>query len=220
MLKDAVQSEREQEADCARIHAAVHLAETTIAALAGSDEAHERRCELRDQTILAVADVRRNIIRRADQAKEARREMIQALFRDRMPSQSTIEYAAMLHDVPTSALLHHLQYLIRIGELDRVEGVYHAFENRADRYLYFDAFDEIAAQSALAESGDELRRRLARICRLAQETDAILTKLWFHHLNPTMRNGIAPKPLLVGWVPSDHSTGASCLDTAQMKKAQ
>ena len=109
---------------------------------------------------------------------------------------------------------------IRIGELDRVEGVYHAFENRADRYLYFDAFDEIAAQSALADSGNELRRRLAKICRLAQETDTILTKLWFHHLNPTMRNGIAPKPLLVGWVPSDHSTGASCLDTAQMKKAQ
>ena len=86
MLKDAVQSEREQEADCSRIHAAVHLAETTIAALAGSDEAHERRRELRDQTILAVADVRRNIIVRAEQAKETRREMIQALFRDRMPS--------------------------------------------------------------------------------------------------------------------------------------
>jgi hypothetical protein len=99
--------------------------------------------------------------------------------------------------------------LIRIGELDRVEGVYHAFENRADRYLYIDAFDEIAAQSALADSGDELRKRLARICRLAQETDTILTKLWFRHLKPTMRNGIAPKPLLVGWVPSDHSTGAS-----------
>ena len=89
--------------------------------------------------------------------------MIQALFRDRMPSQSTIEYAAMLHDVPTSALLHHLQYLIRIGELDRVEGVYHAFENRADRYLYFDAFDEIAAQSALAESGDESQTAPGRV---------------------------------------------------------
>jgi hypothetical protein len=208
MLKAAVQSEREQEVDCARIHAAVHLAETTIAALAGSDEAHERRRELRDQTILAVADVRRNIIVRAEQAKRARREMIQAFFRDRVPSQSTIEYAAMLHDLPTSALLHHLQYLIRIGELDRVEGIYHAFENRADRHLYFDAFDEIAAQCALADSGDEVRRPLARICRLAQETDTLLTKLWFHHLNATMRNGIAPKPLLVGWAPSDHSTGA------------
>jgi hypothetical protein len=56
--------------------------------------------------------------------------MIEAFFNDRVPSQSTIEYAAMLHDVPTSALVHHLRYLIRSGELDRVEGVFHAFENR------------------------------------------------------------------------------------------
>jgi hypothetical protein len=59
--------------------------------------------------------------------------MIEAFFYDRVPSQSTIAYAAMLHDVPTSALVYHLRYLIRSRELDRVEGVYHAFRNRADR---------------------------------------------------------------------------------------
>ena len=149
MLKDAMQAEREQEADCARIDAAVSLAETAIVALASSDEAHERRFELRDQTILSVADVRRNIIRRARQAEETRRKMVEASFRGRVPSQSTIEYAAMLHDVSTSALVHHLRYLIRSGELDRVEGVYHAFENWADRHFYIGAFDEIAAQGAL-----------------------------------------------------------------------
>ena len=120
MLKDAVQAEREQEADCARIDAAVSLAETALAALAGSDEAHKRRCELRDRTILSVADVRRNVILRAKQAKETRRGIIEALFHARVPSQGTIEYAAMLHDVSTSALVHHLRYLIRSGELDRV----------------------------------------------------------------------------------------------------
>ena len=46
MFKDAVQAERDQEAECARIDAAVSLAETAIAALADSDEAHKRRCEL------------------------------------------------------------------------------------------------------------------------------------------------------------------------------
>jgi len=76
MLKDAVQAERDQEADCARIDAAVSLAETALAGLASSDEAHKRRCELRDGTILSVADVRRNIIRRAKQAEETRKEMI------------------------------------------------------------------------------------------------------------------------------------------------
>ena len=75
MLKDAVQAEREQEADCARIDAAVGLAETTIAVLASSDEACKRRCEFLDRTILSVANVRRNIIRRAKQAEEMRREM-------------------------------------------------------------------------------------------------------------------------------------------------
>jgi hypothetical protein len=104
MLKDAVQAEREQEADCARIDAAVRLAESAIAALAGSNEVHKHRCELRDRTILSVADVRRNIVRRARQAEETRREMVEASFRDRVPSQSIIEYAAMLHDVSTSAL--------------------------------------------------------------------------------------------------------------------
>ena len=63
MLKDGLQAEREQEAECARIDAAVSLAETALAGLASSDEAHKRRCELRDGTILSVADVRRNIIR-------------------------------------------------------------------------------------------------------------------------------------------------------------
>jgi hypothetical protein len=194
MLKDAVQAEREQEADCARIDAAVGLAETTITALASSDEACKRRCEFLDRTILSVANVRRNIIRRAKQAEEMRREMIEAFFHDRVPSQSTIEYAAMLHDVSTSALVHHLRYLIGSGELDRVEGVYHAFENRADRHFYKGAFDEIAAQCALEDSGDELGRRLARICRLAQETDVKLTNLWLSHINPKTRNGIAHDP--------------------------
>jgi hypothetical protein len=190
MLKDAVQAERDQEADCARIDAAVSLAETALAGLASSDEAHKRRCELRDGTILSIADVRRNIIRRAKQAEETRREMIETFFHNRVPSQSIIEYAAMLRDVPTSALVHHLRYLIRFGELDRVEGVFHAFKNRADRHFYIEAFDEIAAQCALTDSGDKLMS-LARICRLADETDTKLTDLWFRHISPKTRNGIA-----------------------------
>ena len=100
----------------------------------------------------------------------------------------------MLHDVSTSALVHHLRYLIRSGELDRVEGVYHDFENRADRHLYIEAFDEIAAQCALADSGDELRRRLERICKLAHEIDAKLTNLWLSHTSPKTRNGIGHEP--------------------------
>ena len=194
MLKDSAQAEREQEADCARIEAAVRLAETAIAALAGSDEAHKRQCELRDRTILTVADVRRNIVRRAEQAKETRKELIETFFQRSAPSQSTDDYSAMLHDIPTSALVDHLQYLLRTAELARVRGVCHAFQNRADRHRYIAAFDEILGQCALADSGDGLAQRLARICRLADETDAKLTALWFGLINPKTRNGIADEP--------------------------
>src|SRR6516164_8891111 len=64
-------------------------------------------------------------------------------------------------------------------------------ENRADRHFYIEAFDEIAAHGAFANSCDELAKRLARICRLADETDAKLTDLWFRHISPKTRNGIA-----------------------------
>ena len=92
--------------------------------------------------------------------------------------------------MPTNELTYHLQYLIRTGELDRVQGVYHAFQNRADRHPYIGAFDEIV-EGALADSGPDLAKRLARICRLADETDAKLADLCFRHLNPETRNGIA-----------------------------
>jgi hypothetical protein len=197
MLKDSAQAEREQEADCARIEATVRLAETAIAALAGSDEAHKRQCELRDRTILTVADVRRNIIQRAEQAKEAPKELIETFFQQNAPSQSTDDYSAMLHVIPTSALVDHLQYLIR--QLARVQGVCHAFEKRADRHRYIAAFDEILGQCALADSGDGLAQRLARICPLADETDAKLTALWFGHINPEPETTIRCRVRL--WLP-------------------
>jgi len=196
MLKDAVQAEREQEADCARIENAVRLAETAIAAFASSDEARKRRCEIRDRTILTIADVRRNIVQRAKLAKETRKQIIKAFFRERTPGQNSDDYSAMLDDVPTSALVYHMQYLLRTGELDRVRIVYHVFENRLDRHRYTGAFDEIAAQCAIADPSDDLRKRLATICRLAEEVDTKLTNLWFRQFGPEIQDGVAHEPIL------------------------
>jgi hypothetical protein len=190
MLKDIVQTEREQEADCERIDAAVRLAGAAIAALAGSDEVHQRRCAIRDRIILSVADVRRNIRRRAEGAKKTRKELIETFFLEGATNQSRLDYSVVLHDMPTNELMYHLQYLNRTRELDRVHGVYHAFQNRADRHPYIGAFDEIA-EGALADSGPELAKRLAKICRLADETDAKLADLWFRHVNPETQNGNA-----------------------------
>ena len=66
------EAERDQDADCARIDAATALAEREIAALEGQHlEPHEMRREwsaIRDRTILAIRDVRRNIAKRARDA--------------------------------------------------------------------------------------------------------------------------------------------------------
>ena len=60
------------------------------------------------------------------------------------------------------------------------------------------AISELSTKSrlgALADSGDELAKKLARICQLAQETDAKLTNWWLRQINPKTRNGIACEPV-------------------------
>src|SRR5262245_28789755 len=77
MFKGAIEverAERDQDADCARIDAAIQLAEQDITALQSrqldSDKARKEWFAIRDRTILTVRDVRRNMIRRANEAKE------------------------------------------------------------------------------------------------------------------------------------------------------
>ena len=76
MLRDIIETERQQDADCARIEAAVRLAEERIAALQArllnEEEKRERWYTIRDQTVLAVRDVRHNVIKRANEAKDTK----------------------------------------------------------------------------------------------------------------------------------------------------
>jgi hypothetical protein len=191
MLKNIIEAERDQDADCTRIDAAVRLAEQDIAVLRcrqlGPDEAHKKWSAIRDQTILAVRDVRRNIVKRADEAKEAHRGMIEAFFRERGAcprddkGRPLPEYSAILQEIPTKGLLDHLRYLIQIGDFVRAQSIRAAFELREDRYRYVPAFEKILAQLAFAESGD-LDERLARIRRSADEVDAKITDLFFRHI--------------------------------------
>jgi len=85
--KTLFEAERDQDADCTRIDAAVRLAEQDIAALASRrldpDQTHRKWSEIRDRTILAVRDVRRNIVKRANEAKKIKKEMIETFFRER-----------------------------------------------------------------------------------------------------------------------------------------
>jgi len=180
VLNKIIEAEQEQKADCTRIDAAVKIAQEQISALVdrclSPDEAHKKWSAIRDQTILLVRDVRSNILTRATAAKETRRRMIETLFRDEGPS-SSAGFGTMLADLPTKALLHHLRYLIRIGDHARAQQICAVFEARKDRQPYASDFEEVVAEWVLSETGDDLGGRLANVCRLAEEADAKLTSL-------------------------------------------
>ena len=181
MLKNIIDAERDQDADCARIGAAIHLAERDIATLESrqldSDEARKGWFAIRDRTILAIRDVRRNVIKRANEAKETERWMIEKFFREKANGNPLHEFSVTLQDIPTKGLLDYLCYLIRVGDPARVQCVRVAFKARLDHHRYYVTFDRMLAGFAFAESGD-MRERLARICRSAEKADARVVDLF------------------------------------------
>jgi hypothetical protein len=179
-----LQAERDQDADCARIDAAIGLAEQEIAALESRqldpDGRRKKWCAIRDQTILAIRDVRHHIVRRATEARETEVWMIEKWLRERAEGRTMHEFSATLQDIPTKGLLDYLRYLIQIGDQARVQCIYIAFNARDDHHPYKVTFDRMFAQFALAECGD-LGERLARICRLSENADARVADLFCTH---------------------------------------
>jgi hypothetical protein len=184
MLRDAIEAERaerDQDADCARIDAAIELAKKDIAALESREldpaDRQKQWVEIRDQTILVIRDVHRNIVRRADQAKETTRWMIDRLWRDDGDARVIREFSVQLQEVPTRALLDYLRYLIQVDDLTRIQSVRTVFVLRVDHQRHRASFERMLAQFALAKCGD-LGERLVRICRSAEKTDAIVADLF------------------------------------------
>ena len=108
MLKgviEAERAERDQEADCARINAAIGLAEQDIAALESRqlepDEMREKWSAIRDRTILAIRPVRHNVIERQTKAKQTERWMIEKSIREESDERVTREFSAELKKVET-----------------------------------------------------------------------------------------------------------------------
>jgi hypothetical protein len=181
---EAEQAERDQHADYARIDDAIRLAEQNIAALESRQlEPHETRKKwlaIRDRTILAIREARGNMIKRANEAKETRSWMIETFFR-----QSDVatphEFSSDLQDVPTKGLLDYLNYLIRVGDVGRVQCIRVVFKARGDHHRYDLPFEKMLAEFALAEFGG-FEERLTRICRLADEADAALAAKFAAHI--------------------------------------
>jgi hypothetical protein len=181
---EAERAERDQDANCARIDAAIGLAEQDIAALRGrqldQDEIRKEWSAIRDRTILAIRDVRRNIVKRANEAKETETWMIEKLLRKESDGRVLREFSATLQEVPTKELLDYLRYLIQIGDLARIQSVRVVFAARDDHQRFDVTFDRMLSQFALAECGD-LGERLARICRSAEKADARVAGLFCAH---------------------------------------
>jgi hypothetical protein len=177
MLKDVLEAERaerKQEADCALIDAAVRLAEKKIAFFEGRqldpDELRKKWCAIRDRTILVVRDVRRNIVRRANEAKETERWIIEKWFREKSDDSVLSELSSTLEQVPTKGLLAYLPYLIEVGDLARIQCVCMVFATRHDHQQYKVSFDKVLTQFVLNHCG-VMGERLARILHSAGQVD-------------------------------------------------
>ena len=183
MFKDAVaaeQAERDQEADCARIDAAIRSSEEEIAALADRqlDPIAMRRewSAIRDRTIAFIRDARHNVVDRANEAKATEQWMIEKFLRE-SDGRAVNEFSVMLNEVSTKDLVDYLCYLIRVGDRDRVQSVCEVFAARKDRQAYGVTFSRMLVQLALSECAD-LQERLGRICRSADRVDAKVTELF------------------------------------------
>jgi hypothetical protein len=184
MLKDAIEAERaerDQEADCAGIDAAIVLSEQDITALEDQQldpvEMQKRWSVIRDRTILAIRDVVHNVAKRADEAKATEDWIIQKLRCEESDGMVIGEFSVALKEVPTRKLVDYLRYLIQIGDRARIQSVRTVFAAREDRKAYDATFGKMLAQFALAEYGD-FGERLERICRLAEKVDARIANLF------------------------------------------
>ena len=218
MLKDvteAEQAERDQDADCARIDAATAQAEREITALEDQRlEPHEMRREwsaIRDRTILAVRDVRRDIAKRARDAKETEIWIVEKLLRQESDGRIQQEFSATLREVPTKALLDYLRYLIQVGDLARIQSVCGVFAARDDRQRYKVAFDSMVSQFAFAESG-ALGERVVRIRRSAEKLDERVAALFCSHSD---QRSLAPaQPAQIAALSQNGSSPASAGEAA------
>jgi hypothetical protein len=184
MFKDLLEverSERDQDADTARIHAAVDAAEAAITVLAarhlGPDETRAEWSAIRDRTVLAIRKVRHNVIARANSAKQTEQWMVRKWLREVNDGRIMREFTADLQEVPTGALLDYLRYLIQFGDLARIQSVNAVFAARVDNRRYRATFDKMLGRFTLSQCG-AIGARIARIHDLAEMVDARIAHLF------------------------------------------
>ena len=134
-----LEAERDQEADLVRIDRAIANAETHIAALKSRvldpEELRKRIYDVRDRTVFTVRDVRKNMTKRATNAKSTKESLTNFLReRSRFAQDSVVDaklrasFFATLQNISTFALLHHFIEAIRDGDAARSECIRFEFQ--------------------------------------------------------------------------------------------
>jgi hypothetical protein len=188
VMRRIAQLDRDQKADEARIDAVIKKAEIEIAQLVQRHLAPEALWSavgaIRDKTVLMTRDVRKNMHRRTNAAKE----MQEALASDFL-SQCTrfaaddiadatlrTQFFKLLQRTLTSALPHHLKEAIQSRNFACAESIRFEFKCRADRHLYSANFE--AVQELLRDKDPaEMQIRLSTIANAATKIDRRVTSL-------------------------------------------
>ena len=188
MLPKVLEIERRQLADYARVDYAITKGEDEIAALEelwlGPNELRRETSVVRDRTVLAVREVRNNMVKRAITAKNMQGSLVESLRqRSRFAVVDSVDASlrarcfASLECIPTLTLICHFIDAIKAGDFARAESIHFEFLTRKDRHEYVVTSRAIFAQFAPSEPADILKR-IAKICRAAEMADARVVDLF------------------------------------------
>src|SRR5258708_24079679 len=148
MLPKVLEIERRQLADYARVDYAITKGEDEIAALEelrlGPDELRRQTSVVRDRTVLAVREVRKNMAKRAITAKNMRGSLVESLRqRSRFAVADTVDASlrarcfARLECISTLTLLCHFIDAIKAGDFARAERARFVFYTPQNPPQYF-----------------------------------------------------------------------------------
>ena len=216
MLPRVLEIERRQLADYARVDYAITKGEDEIAALEelwlGPNELRRKTSVVRDETVLAVREVRNNMAKRALTAKKMKGSLVESLRqRSRFAVVDTVDASlrarcfASLECIPTLTLICHFIDAMNAGDLARAECIRFEFLTREDRHEYSVTSRAIFAQFSPSEPADILKR-IAKICRAAEMADARVVDLYrrrdpilvFHRIEPMDRGPDRSRTSLLG----------------------
>jgi hypothetical protein len=139
---------------------------------------------IRDQAILTIRDVRKNMVKRAIAAKtmqgsvddDFRRRRSRFAEDDLVDASLRTRCFEVLERTPTFELIHHLLKAIEVGNTACAESIRFEFQCRDDRHKYTASFEMIWAKIALHDPV-EMRKRLANIRNAAEKVGARITDL-------------------------------------------